>query len=157
MLKLKTLLLAVAMAFSAALVSAQATEAEEHPPAVSAKDAQDIAGMMFMMYRAGGPGHMLRAESECWKAFAKDKARSEYGAASCALSALSGAFIESSYARQNARPSAPAYTGPAIRARIVKNLSQLGVSEQRTDEILSRSVSPRIEDVTLGLANAGMR
>lgn len=150
-------LYALALVSIFSIANAQEPEKVDQPPAVSAKDAQDIAGMMFTMYRAGGPGHMLRAENECWKAFAKDKARSEHGAASCSLSALSGAFIEASYARQNARPSAPAYTGPAIRARIVKNLSQLGVSEQRTDEILSRSVSPRIEDVTLGLANAGMR
>lgn len=139
------------------IANAQESEKVDPPSAVSAKDAQEIAGMMFTMYRAGGTGRMLRAENECWKEYSKSKARSEYGAASCSLSALAGAFIEASYARQNARPPAPAYTGPAIRVRVIKNLSQLGVSEQRADEILGRSVSPMIGDVILGLSNAGMR
>lgn len=154
MLKFKTLLSAIAIYSFMACTGAQAADDE---PAVTPKEAQDIAGMMFTMYRAGGPGHMLRAENECWKEFSKDKEWIEYGTASCSLSALAGAFIEASYARKNARPSAPAYAGPAIRARILKNLAQLGVSEQKADEILKRSVAPRIEDVTLGLVNAGMR
>lgn len=151
---MKRITIIAALAFASSTLLSFQTFAE---PLVSEESASGIAGDMYQAYRYGGIGNMLATENSCWGALIKQKKKNEKGAASCSIAGLSGSMIEGSFARQQRRGPAPAYSGEGVRARILKNMGKAGFSEAESQQTLEESVGPRQEAIVLGLANAGMR
>lgn len=121
---------------------------------VSVEKASQMAGEMYQAYRYGGISEMLSLENTCWRAFARKP--SDAGATSCSVTALAGAFVEASYARQQRRVPAPAYNGDGVRQRLIGNMAKAGIKEDHAQIILERA-GVHQESVLLGLINAGMR
>lgn len=135
---------------------AEKQKAEIAASGVSPEKASAMAGEMYQAYRYGGVGEMLSMENACWSALAKQKRINEAGATSCSIVALSGAFVEASYARQQRRSSAPAYNQNLFRARLLENIEKVGIKEDRAQRVIELSVAHQ-SSVLVGLTNAGMR
>jgi len=145
--------LAVLAFASGALLSCQAF-AER---LVNEEKASEIAGDMYQAYRSGGISNMLSMENSCWDELIKQRKKNEKGSASCSIAGLAGSLIEGSFARQQRRGPAPAYSGESVRGRILKNMGKAGFSETEAQQTLETSVGPNHGAIISGLANAGMR
>lgn len=115
----------------------------------------DIAENTFHSYMSGRVNQMLAQENECWREAAKEKGEiKKILVAACASTAMAGAIIEATYARNQRRGSHPEYTGEGARARIFR---MSGLSESETQKIIESSVEPGVPALIAGLQGAGMR
>jgi hypothetical protein len=93
----------------------------------------------------------LNLENSCYKTVNG----SIDAAKKCLVYTLAGAIIEGGYARQEGRTPVPNYQPDAINGRILKNLSDSGLSDNQIAEARTY-IGDNSNKVIMGLANAGM-
>lgn len=116
-------------------------------------DFDAIALAMYSTYMSYGNGvaAMSAEENKCWEASKKNKDI----AGTCSVSAITGAFIEGSYAREQGRTAAPNYQGDVIRERVLANFKKIGLSQDQAKESI-KFATDNIDKLLMGLMNAGM-
>lgn len=117
-------------------------------------DFDAIALAMYSTYMSYGNGvaAMIAEENKCWSSSKKNKDIS----GACSVSALTGAFIESAYAREQGRQPAPNYQGDVIRKRIFANFEKIGMSQDQADTSI-KFATENVDKILTGLMNAGMQ
>jgi len=136
-----------------ATVSLPVTAEEAAPSLLQPEEVSQIAGQMFQSYQAGNVNGMLAAEDGCWKKAIRGKKIDKKLVATCTTAAMSGAFIEAAYARQQWRGAHPSYTGKAVRARLEQ---RTGFDDKQAEEILVDTVQANLGAMFAGLQGAGM-
>ena len=106
------------MPFSIALLLTGVAYAE---PMLTDDQIFTISGSMYKAYQSGGVNNMYNQELKCWKDASKTKRADKVKVETCMTMAISGAFVEASYARQQMRGSVPQYTVNEVNKRIEKS------------------------------------
>lgn len=105
----------------------------------------------YIGYR-NGVAAMYSVENECWNTARKSLQQLDQ----CSAYAITGGFIEASFAFKQRRSPVPNYQAQSIKKRIVENYLKSGFSE-KDSELTRKYMGDNLNSILSGLMNAGMK
>lgn len=120
------------------------------------KDINEIAELMAEAHKSDKKNGMREAESECWKAMAKE-ARSVAHAsmAYCGMAGMAGHLIAMSDAERTGKKILPYWTDDAVANRMVNFAVKMKIKESLVESTMDDEIGGNVENLAKALIRQG--